>query len=74
MTLAPVIGGSERQGFGKYSLCSEKKEQIEKAFKKRSVTRTSAKHMINKVAPQQLTVRKNVNHGENGVKKKKKII
>lgn len=30
MTLAPVIGGSERQGFGKYSLCSEKKEQIER--------------------------------------------
>lgn len=31
MSLAPVIGGSERQGFGKYSLCSEKKkEQIER--------------------------------------------
>lgn len=28
MTLAPVIGGSERQGFRKHSLCSEKKEQI----------------------------------------------
>lgn len=27
-TLAPVIGGSERQGFRKHSLCSEKKEQI----------------------------------------------
>lgn len=26
MTLAPVIGGSERQGFGKYSLCSGKKK------------------------------------------------
>lgn len=28
MRLAPVIGGSERQGFRKHSLCSEKKEQI----------------------------------------------
>lgn len=27
MTLAPVIGGSERQGFGKYSLCSGKKKR-----------------------------------------------
>lgn len=27
MTLAPVIGGSERQGLGKYSLCSEKKNR-----------------------------------------------
>jgi len=35
MTLAPVIGGSERQGFGKYSLCSgKKKEQDTEAFKR----------------------------------------
>lgn len=39
MTLAPVIGGSERQGFGKYSLCSEKKRTDREAFKKKSVTK-----------------------------------
>lgn len=50
MTLAPVIGGSERQGFGKYSLCSEKKEQIREAFKKKSVTKTSVKIHDNKFA------------------------
>lgn len=33
-TLAPVIGGSERQGFRKHSLCSEKKEQITQSLQK----------------------------------------
>lgn len=37
MTLAPVIGGSERQGFGKYSLCSGRKRTDREVFKKGSM-------------------------------------
>lgn len=37
MTLAPVIGGSERQGFGKYSLCSGRKRTDREVFKKGSI-------------------------------------
>lgn len=41
MTLAPVIGGSERQGFRKHSLCSEKKEQIIQSLQNVFVVRKS---------------------------------
>lgn len=55
MTLAPVIGGSERQGFGKYSLCSEKKEQIERPSRRNPSPNERKIH--NNKSPLFLTVR-----------------
>lgn len=55
MTLAPVIGGSERQGFGKYSLCSEKKEQIERPSRRNPSPNERKVH--NNKSPKLLTKR-----------------
>lgn len=56
MTLAPVIGGSERQGFGKYSLCSGKKEQDTEAFKRCPWWRETANTLLCIFPGQYLTV------------------
>lgn len=45
MTLAPVIGGSERQGFGKYSLCSGKKRTRYRGLQKVSMMERDRKYM-----------------------------